>query len=140
VSYKYLISFDFDEDVTHSECGTDCAEDNEVMYLKWKQEYSEKTIDLSQVTDKLYHMKYTSPRVGFELTILLMIGTDCTDSCKPNNDTMTITTTPLSDWSPCDSIMKRTQDASGEELNSTIQRVFKYITSLSSAQSVPHSE
>jgi hypothetical protein len=36
--------------------------------------------------------------------------------------------------------MKRTQNASGEELNSTIQRVFKYITSLSSAQSVPHSE
>jgi hypothetical protein len=42
VSYKYLISFDFDEDVTHSECGTDCAEDNEVMYLNtlWIVEFN----------------------------------------------------------------------------------------------------
>jgi hypothetical protein len=42
VSYKYLISFDFDEDVTHSQCGTDCAEDNEVMYLNtlWIVEFN----------------------------------------------------------------------------------------------------
>lgn len=33
MTFKYLISFDFDEDATFSECGTDCAEDDEVMYL-----------------------------------------------------------------------------------------------------------
>jgi len=29
-------------------------------------------------------IEYTSPRVGFELTFLVEIGTDCTASCKSN--------------------------------------------------------
>jgi hypothetical protein len=42
---------------------------------------------------KLYHiMLYTPPRAGFELTTLVVIGTDCIGSCKSNYHTMTITT------------------------------------------------
>jgi hypothetical protein len=39
----------------------------------------EKTTDLPRVTDKPYHiMLYTSSWAGFELTTLMVIGTDCT--------------------------------------------------------------
>ena len=52
--------------------------------------------DLSQVTDKLYHiMLYTSPWSRFELKTSVVIGTDCTGSCKSNYHTITTTTTPL---------------------------------------------
>ena len=54
----------------------------------------EKTTDLSQANDKLYHLiLYTSPRSRFELTTLVVIGTDCIGSCKSNYHT--ITTTPV---------------------------------------------
>ena len=35
--------------------------------------------------------RYISPCTGFELTTLMVIGTDCTGSCKSNYDTMTTT-------------------------------------------------
>jgi hypothetical protein len=65
---------------------------------------TEKTTDLPQVTDKLFHiMLYTSPRAGFELTTSVVIGTDCIGNCKSTYHTITATMAP---WlvSECDQL------------------------------------
>ena len=59
---------------------------NYISIISWRSillvEYPEKTTDLSEVT-------------GFELAMLVVIGTDCTCSCKSNYHTI-ITTTATS--------------------------------------------
>ena len=70
-----------------------CIFNNILAKSWWSVLLVGETTDLPQVTDNLYHiMLYTSPRAGFELTTLVVIGTDCTGSCKSNYHTITTKT------------------------------------------------
>jgi hypothetical protein len=74
---------------------------NNISVISWRSvllveetEGPEKTADLSQVTDKLYHIiLYTSPWSRFELTISVMTGTDCIGN--PTSSIQTFSSVPF---------------------------------------------
>jgi hypothetical protein len=72
---------------------TDKSISTGIKYRVW-----DKTTDLSQVTDKLYHIMSRVPHAMNGVWTFVVIYTDCIGSYKCNSHTITIMTASLRDW------------------------------------------
>ena len=102
---------------------------NNNLVISWRKPVCpEKTDDLSQVTDRLYNImlyRVNLTSAGFTLTTLVVIGTDCTGSCKSNYYTIMTKTVPVNKGNADTVNRKQTYSSdTGESTSSSISLLF----------------